>query len=137
MEKFSCLIIEENTKDVLQLSEILNSFKYLEIIGNTENVKEGLNLLNTLEPQILFLNFQLNNTNKSQLLEKVKKQPTIFFIIDDDHETKKNFELNGFKYIVKPYHQTQIKQALDSIMQTHNQLATKMQSLLGKLKFED
>lgn len=134
MEKYTCLIIEENTEDTNQLKELISSYNFLEIIGATQNLKEGLNLLNLLEPQILFLNFELNTANKSQLLEKVKKQPTIFFLIDDLAETKKTFEENGFRYIVKPFNQTQIKQSLTNFMQTHQQLATKMQALMGKLK---
>lgn len=136
IEKYSCFILEENQKDASILLEILKDYNFLEIIGNTQNLKEGLTQLNALEPQILFLNFQSNHANKSELLKKVHKQPTILFIIDNDSEIFKNFKLNDLKYIVKPYQQSQITLVLESFMQTHQQLATKMQTLLGKLKFD-
>ncbi len=136
MEKTTCLLIDESDQDSGKLTTLLAAVDSIKIIGNTNSYKEGLILVNDLEPNILFLAVKGDGSSAFKLLEKIKKQPTIIFLADNDANLK-TFEANRLHFLKKPIAAKDLSQLLNSFQKTHQQLANKMQGLLGKLKLED
>lgn len=136
MEKINVVLLDESDKDREKLTVLLNEFDFVNVVGNTNNPKDALRLIDALEPQLLFLGIKADNIDAFKLLEKVKKQPTIVFSTDHT-ETIKTFEAASLRYVKKPYSLDSLQQLLISYQETHQQLAIKMQGLLNKLKFDD
>lgn len=136
MEKINVVLLDECDKDREKLSALLNEFDFVEIVGNTNSLNNAVDLINNLEPQLLFLGVKDDEANAFGILEKIKKQPTIIFSTDHP-ESLKTFEKANLRCLKKPYTLNDLKQLLNNFQQTHQQLATKMQGLLGKLKFDD
>ncbi len=135
MEKTTCIILDENEKDRLDLTEVLKQFDFLQVIANIGNAKDGLVLINDLEPNLLFLGFKADDSNTFKFLEKIKKQPTIVFSTNNNADIE-IFETANLLYLKKPYSLNAVQQLLNDFRKTHQQLAQKMQGLLGKLKFD-
>ncbi|HET8828265.1 MAG TPA: hypothetical protein VFM79_02940 [Pelobium sp.] len=136
MEKINVVLLDECDKDREKLYSLLQGFEFVDIIGSTNSLKKALDLINNLEPNILFLAVKADDLNAFKFLEKIKKQPTIVFSSDSEAniETFKNASL---LYLKKPYTLMAVQQLLNNYQKTHQQLANKMQGLLGKLKFEE
>ena len=136
MEKITCVIIESNEKDSEKLTLQLSETNSVAIVGATKNTKDGLVLVNDLGPNLLFLAVKADDVTAFKFLEKIKKQPTIVFLVNDEASIK-TFQTNQLRYLKKPLKSNDVKQLLMDFQKTHQQLGTKMQGLLGKLKFED
>ena len=136
MEKTTCLLLDESDQDRTNLSSLLKAIDFVEIVGSANNFKEGLILVNDLEPNLLFLAIKGDGAPAFKFIEKIKKQPTIIFLTNDD-ENAKTFKANRLPYLEKPVTAKSLVQVVNSFQQTHQQLATKMKGLLGKLKLED
>lgn len=136
MEKINVVLFDECDKDREKLYSLLLGFDFVDIIGNTNSLKNALELVDNLEPNILFLAVKANDLNAFKFLEKIKKQPTIVFSSDNEAniETFKNASL---LYLKKPYTLIAVQQLLNNFQKMHQQLASKMQGLLGKLKLDD
>lgn len=136
MEKINVVLFDECDKDREKLYSLLLGFEFVDIIGSTNSLKNALDLVNNLEPNILFLAVKADDLNAFKFLEKIKKQPTIVFSSDSgaNIETFKNASL---LYLKKPYTLIAIQQLLNNFQKMHQQLASKMQGLLGKLKLDD
>nr|WP_294898371.1 response regulator [uncultured Pedobacter sp.] len=136
MEKFTCIIIDEELKESENLSDILTQNDFVKVLATVTNVKEGLSLVNDKEPNLLFLAVKGDDLSALKFIEKIKKQPTIIFLTNNN-DSVKTFEVNKLHYLKKPLKATEIQQLIASLQKTHQQIALKMQGLLGKLKFED
>ncbi|HTN21967.1 MAG TPA: hypothetical protein VL125_15915 [Pelobium sp.] len=136
MEKITCVIIESNEKDSEKLTLQLSETNSVAIVGATKNTKDGLVLVNDLEPNLLFLAVKSDDVTAFKFLEKIKKQPTIVFLTDSETNSQ-TFEANGLRYLKKPLKSNDVKQLLTDFQKTHQQLGVKMQGLLAKLKFGD
>ncbi|WP_161603003.1 LytR/AlgR family response regulator transcription factor [Pedobacter arcticus] len=136
MEKTTCLLLDESEKDRASLISLLKAIDFVEIVGSTNNFKEGLTLVNELEPNLLFLDVKGDGAAAYKFIEKIKKQPTIVFLTDDDANVK-TFSANRLHYLKKPVTAEGLTFLLNSFQQTHQQLADKMKGLLGQLKLEN
>jgi len=137
MRNFSCIIIEECTEESIRLKDLITQTQNTEVVGTVANINDAINLLNTLEPNLLFASVKGDDLSIFKLLEKVKKQPTIVLIVDKTCINIATFKANGLNYLTKPVEEKDLKSLFTKLNQTHNQLAQKMQGLLGKLKLED
>ena len=135
MEKTTYLIIDESDQDREALTKLINSLTTMELTESTNSFKNGLALVNQLEPNILFIAVKGDGANAFNFLEKLKKQPTIIFLADTDYA--KTFETNKLNYITKPVKSKDLEAVLSNINKNHQQIANKMQGLMGKLKFEE
>lgn len=136
MEKFTCILIDENNQDRERLTTLLKENNLIEIIGSNHHAKEGLDLVNELEPNFLFFAVKNDDSNAFKLLEKIRKQPTIVFLTDNQ-DAVKSFETNKLHYLRKPFKPSDVQQLLLAFQKTHHQIASKMQGILAKLKLED
>lgn len=135
MANFTGIIIDENTNDAERLVALLKQTNEVEVVGTANNFKTGLELLDNLEPNLLFLAVKNNDPNAFKFIEKVKKQPTIIFVTDDN-ESSNSFVANKLYCLKKPLTILGIQQLMGTLLKTHQQIALKMQGLLGKLKLE-
>ncbi len=137
MRYFTCIIIEEDATESARLKDLITQIGNTEVIGTTTTIKHAINLLNDLEPNLMFLSLNGDDLSAFKTLEKIKKQPTIVLIVNKTSANVSTFEANGLNYLTKPITEKDLQSLFAKLNQTHNQLAQKMQGLLGKLKFED
>ncbi|HEX7365597.1 MAG TPA: hypothetical protein VF273_00795 [Pelobium sp.] len=136
MEKITCVLYNPFDIERQNLVLLLASIDFIELIGQSSNLEDCIDLNNNLEPQLLFIAVKPNQNHAFKVLEKLKKQPTIIFIIDD--ETAIEAPANGsFYYLNTPVKLPDVQNVLKNFTKTHRQLADKMQGLLNKLKFND
>lgn len=102
--KIKTLIIDDEPDAVLALELILTRFcPYIEIKGKAHNAIEGLKLINTQKPHLVFLDVDMPNGSGFDLLESLpEKNFLVVFVTAYNEYAIKAFKVNAIDYLLKP-----------------------------------
>lgn len=115
------LIIDDEPLARNELTYLLNEIGGFEEINEAENVKETLEALLINQYDIIFLDVNLMDENGIELgakIQKMKEPPAIIFATAHDQYAVQAFELNATDYILKPFGQKRIEQAVNKVRAT-------------------
>jgi two-component system LytT family response regulator len=81
----------------------LKDFGDIKIVKECANGFEGIKAINSLNPQLVFLDIQMPKLNGFEMLELLDTTPEIIFITAHNEYAIKAFEHNAVDYLLKPY----------------------------------
>lgn len=113
------LIIEDEQKSREMLAGIIKkNCPALEIVGLANNVKEGVEMIKSLNPELVFLDISMPDGSGFDLLEKVQgyKFELIFATASDQYAIKA-IKFSACDYLLKPIDIDELKIAVDKAMQ--------------------
>jgi len=88
--------------------------KNVEVTGEAEGVESGLNLLKSHQPDIVFLDIQMEDGNGFDLLKKVDKIDfDVIFTTAYDEYAVKAFKFNATDYLLKPIDPVELVNAIN------------------------
>ena len=96
------LIIDDERLARKELTKLLEDFPEIEILGEAANADEAFELINTLNPDLLFLDIQMPGKTGFELLEMLDSVPKVIFTTAYDEFALKAFEVNAMDYLLKP-----------------------------------
>ncbi len=96
------LIIDDERLARKELIKLLEDFPEVEILGEAANADEAYELINSLNPDLLFLDIQMPGKTGFELLEMLDSVPTVIFTTAYDEYALKAFEVNALDYLLKP-----------------------------------
>ncbi|MEI7420772.1 MAG: LytTR family DNA-binding domain-containing protein [Prolixibacteraceae bacterium] len=104
MTMVKAVIIDDDLTSRLLLSEILKkAIGNVELLGEAGSVVEGIQLIELVKPDIVFLDISMPDGTGFDLLDKLKKIDfKIIFITAFTEFAVKAFKYSAFDYIVKP-----------------------------------
>ncbi|WP_210486788.1 LytR/AlgR family response regulator transcription factor [Rufibacter aurantiacus] len=109
-------IVEDSRLARLELKHLLAKFPALELVGEAENTEEGIELIEALRPDLLFLDIHLPHKNGFELLEALEYTPQVIFTTAYDQYALKAFERNALDYLMKPIEESRLRQAVEKAM---------------------
>ena len=118
MKKYKCLIIDDEEPARSLVREYLKDFKEFEILGEASNGFEGVQMINELKPEIIFLDIQMPKLTGFEILELIEENPKIIFSTAFDQYAIKAFEKNAIDYLLKPYSKERFAQAIKRIVES-------------------
>ncbi len=130
-ETYKAVIIddEQNSVDVLQLL-LQEHCPEVKLCGSTSSSEEGITLIKTLLPDIVFLDIEMPKYNGFQLLEQVHD---IFFHLifttAYDKYALKAFKFSALDYLLKPIMADELKGAVDKLAQGNRYYQQKIKVL--------
>lgn len=95
--------------------------KYLEgeqgitVIEEASNGFEGIKLINSLKPDLIFLDIQMPKLNGFEMLELIKDPPKVIFCTAYDEFAIKAFEKNAIDYLLKPFSKARLLEAIAKV----------------------
>lgn len=104
-ETYKTVIVEDEENDMLLLKALLKAFPEIQIVGNTDNVASGRNLILETKPDLIFLDIDLYGETGFSLLDKLKDYQLNFRVVFTTAHKKyaiKAFNYNTFDYLLKP-----------------------------------
>ncbi|OXA75237.1 hypothetical protein B0A58_09175 [Flavobacterium branchiophilum NBRC 15030 = ATCC 35035] len=100
----------------------------LQLVGESDSVSDGYQCIVDQQPDLLFLDIQINEGSSFDILEKLKTNvphytPKIIFITAYQQYAVKAFKYSVIDYILKPIDAEELRQVLDRVVQqtTNNQ----------------
>ena len=122
------VIIEDEQKSRDMLADILKkNFPQITILGLAKNVAEGVELIQSLKPNLLFLDISMPDGTGFDVLEKVQgaKFDIIFTTATDKHALKA-IKYSACDYLLKPIDIDDLKIAINRLVEKR---ATSMPSM--------
>ncbi|WP_181884515.1 LytR/AlgR family response regulator transcription factor [Neobacillus piezotolerans] len=101
------------------LKDILSQSNKIEVVGEADGIHKAHVDIQQLEPDVVFLDIHLANTNGIELADKLrslKNPPFIVFATAFEEYAVKAFELDAADYILKPFDEKRIERTIDKIV---------------------
>lgn len=89
----------------------------MEILGASVSGKAAAEQIDELQPDVLFLDIHLPDISGVDLLHLISHQPAVIFTTAYDQYAIKAFELRAVDYLLKPFSEERLKEALDKVRQ--------------------
>jgi len=98
-----------------ELKKLLQSHSEIEVIEEAANVDEGIEKIELLHPDLIFLDIQMPGKNGFELLSEVERAPRVIFTTAYDEYAIKAFEVNALDYLLKPIEPKRLGEALNKL----------------------
>jgi len=116
-EKLNVLIIEDEELARDLLKSYLKDHPSVNLLGECENGFEGVQKINELKPDLVFLDIQMPKITGFEMLQLIDHKPDIIFTTAYDQYALKAFEINAVDYLLKPFSKDRMLAALDKAVE--------------------
>ncbi len=114
---YKALIIDDERLARNELKKLLNEFAEIEIIGEAANANEGIEKIESLMPDLIFLDIQMPGKTGFDMLLELNRAPHVIFTTAYDEFALKAFEVNALDYLMKPVEPKRLADALHKLQQ--------------------
>jgi two-component system LytT family response regulator len=87
----------------------------VEIAGEARHADEARMLVDTLRPDLIFLDIQMPEKTGFDLLEMLNDVPEVIFLTAYHDHAVQAFDVNALDYILKPFREERLAQALNKV----------------------
>ena len=110
------LLIDDERLARNELRRLLENFPKINIVGEAANADEGLQMIEELQPDILFLDIQMPGKTCFELLQAIEGHvPEVVFTTAYDEYAIKAFEYNALDYLLKPIELHRLSEAIQKV----------------------
>jgi len=103
MDKYSCIIIEDEPLALKRTSDFVNKIPFLNLMGTFDNSINGLFYLKANKVDLLFLDINMDELSGIELLESSKIDSQVIITTAYQKYALKGYELNVTDYLLKPF----------------------------------
>ena len=97
------LLIDDEPLAINRLRRLLDKHRdVFTIIGDAANGAEGLSMIETTQPDLVFLDIEMPLLNGFEMLSRVNTMPLVVFATAFDQYAIRAFEENSVDYLLKP-----------------------------------
>jgi two-component system LytT family response regulator len=115
------LIIDDERLARQRLVRLLKPYKQIDIIGEAVNGQDGLEKIEELKPELIFLDIEMPVFNGFEMLSQLKHQPKVVFTTAYDQYAIKAFEEDSIDYLLKPVETSRIEKTIEKLQRTQHQ----------------
>jgi len=130
-------IVEDEQPALERLLEFLAKMPDVEVVGSAASGKEAAAQIEALQPDLLFLDIHLPDISGIDLLRLLSHHPATVFTTAYDQYAIKAFELRAIDYLLKPFSEERLQEALEKVQEriapseTADQHIKSLKELLG------
>lgn len=115
MEKWNCIIVDDEDVDRLMVVSFAKRFPKLNIIGSYKSSKEAIEVLEKEKIDVLFLDIDMPDINGIDFRKKATEIPVCIFITGHAEYAVESFELETLDFIVKPIRFERFEKAMQRV----------------------
>ncbi|MDR2286056.1 MAG: LytTR family DNA-binding domain-containing protein [Prevotellaceae bacterium] len=130
------LIVEDETVAYTNLKQIISEIDpEIEVIGNTESVKQTVNKLQKTAnlPDLIFMDIHLSDGSAFNILNLITVEIPIVFTTAYDEYAIEAFKVNSIDYLLKPIEVEEVRRALEKFKRLNKQDIVQYLNELPKL----
>jgi two-component system, LytTR family, response regulator len=120
---YKALIIDDERLARNELKKLLAEFPEVEVIGEAANASEGIEKIELLSPDLIFLDIQMPGKTGFEMLEELDRAPHVIFTTAYDEYALKAFDVNALDYLMKPVEPKRLGDALQKLKQAEEKEA--------------
>src|SRR5436190_8546822 len=111
------IIIDDERLARNELKKLLLDFPDVEVIDEAANAAEGIEKIDALNPDLIFLDIQMPGKTGFAMLQELDKAPHVIFTTAYDEYALKAFEVNALDYLMKPIEPKRLADAIQKLQQ--------------------
>ena len=113
---FTTLLIDDEPIALGRLKRLLTQFDDLiEVVDEALNGLEGIQKIETLRPNLLFLDIEMPQMTGFEMLSRLSYMPMVVFVTAYDQYAIKAFEENSIDYLLKPVEKERLDKTMDKL----------------------
>lgn len=147
MNKYSCIIIEDEPLALERTKMFVEKIPFLNLEATFDNALMGLAHLKLNKVDVLFLDINMDELTGIELLESTKIESQVIITTAYQEYALKGYELNITDYLLKPFNFERFLQAVTkaigniqpsiSTTNTHDYIFVKTENRLEKIMLQD
>ncbi|HET9391362.1 MAG TPA: LytTR family DNA-binding domain-containing protein [Steroidobacteraceae bacterium] len=130
-------IVDDEPPARREMRRLLAEFPWLEIVGEAGGIQEAQAQVESLGPDLLFLDIQMPGGSGFDLLAQLDNVPQVIFTTAHDQHAVRAFEVNALDYLLKPIDPRRLAAALEKIQTGEPRSATPARAVLEQLFVRD
>ncbi len=115
------ILIDDERLARSELRRMLDEFSDVEIIAEAANAAEGIEKIEALNPDLIFLDIQMPGKSGFDMLGQLDKAPYVIFVTAYDEYALKAFDVNALDYLMKPVEPRRLAEALLKVRQKNEE----------------
>ena len=112
------LIVDDEPLARRELRRLLAAHRSIHIVGEAGDIDEAHERIESLAPEVVFLDIQMPGGTGFDLLAQLDWAPRIIFTTAYDRYAVKAFDVNALDYLLKPIEPERLAAALDKLQAT-------------------
>lgn len=109
------VIIDDERLARNELKKLLSEFPEVEVAGEATNATDGIEKIESLQPDLVFLDIQMPGKTGFDMLADLDSVPLIIFTTAYDEFALKAFEVNALDYLLKPVEPKRLADAIAKV----------------------
>jgi len=114
---WNVMVIDDEPLARQRLKRLLKAHENIHIVGEAGNGAEGLQQIESLNPDLVFLDIEMPVYNGFEMLSRLKDPPKVIFTTAYDQYAVKAFEQESVDYLLKPIEQERLAKAVARLQQ--------------------
>ena len=111
------LIVDDERLARKELIKLLEEHPSIEVVGEAVNADEAEQMINELNPDLLFLDIQMPGKTGFELLAELDSVPKVIFTTAYDEYALKAFEYNALDYLLKPIEPARLEESIKKLIE--------------------
>jgi two-component system LytT family response regulator len=113
--RISTLIVDDEPVARAGMRRMLDEIEWIECIGEAANGIAAVEAIDTLKPELVFLDIQMPGLLGTDVLRHLRHQPFVVFTTAHAQHAVSAFELGALDYLLKPFGEERLRATLDRI----------------------
>lgn len=131
------LVIDDERLARKELIGLLAEHPQIEVIGEAVNADEAFEMINKLDPDLLFLDIQMPGKTGFELLEMLDRVPAVIFTTAYDEYALQAFDVNALDYLLKPIQPERLTECISKVIEQAQASSDSDQETNKKLGLDD
>ena len=115
MTTIRTLVVDDEKLARERLKGFLSAIKDVEVVGEAEDGKETISLVEKEQPDLIFLDVEMPGQNGVSVYKSLEDPPHVIFATAYDSHAIEAFEVDATDYLLKPFSQKRVVAAIDRI----------------------
>lgn len=102
MKKYSCIAVDDDFVALKIVESLVDKVEFLDYKGGFHDATDGANAVQTMKPDILFLDVQMPGLSGIDILKNLKDMPEVILVTSQAKFALEAFEFQVTDYLLKP-----------------------------------
>lgn len=118
MTRYSVVVVDDEGPSLRRVVNMINKHPLLELLGTSMSMKEAINTIVEVKPDILLIDIQLKDGDAFDVIRGIQGHffGSIIFITAYDHFALKAYEVGAMDYLLKPFDSERFNKALSKVV---------------------
>jgi two-component system LytT family response regulator len=131
------MIVDDEPPARRELRRLLTDFSWVEVVGEAGNIDQAAEMVESLTPELLFLDIQMPGGTGFDLLARLEHVPDVIFTTAHDEHAVRAFEVDALDYLLKPIDPARLAEALARVKSAHAARTPKPDAVLEQIFVRD